>query len=106
MGSAEWTTASNHRIARIYQIMGEDLMTSERPKGLDADQLEQYDILIEEEAIPFEDRAIEVFTLNANLVNSNIYDKWVKESYSELAKLIPGRYAKFEKRAKYVESIN
>ena len=106
MGSAEWTTASNHRIARIYQIMGEDLMTSERPKGLDADQLEQYDILIEEEAIPFEDRAIEVFSLNANLVNSNIYDKWVKESFSELAKLIPGRYAKFEKRAKYVESIN
>jgi len=106
MGSAEWTTASNHRIARIYQIMGEDLMASERPKGLDADQMEQYNILIEEEAIPFEDQAIEIYTLNANLVNDNIYDKWVKESYNELAKLIPGRYAKFEKRAKYVESIN
>lgn len=105
MGSAEWTTASNHRIATVYQILAADLMASERPKGLDGDQLEQYDILIEEQAIPFEDEAIEVFVHNTNLVKDNVYDKWVKASFDELAKLIPGRYAKREKREEYVESI-
>ena len=105
MGSAEWTTASNHRIARIYQILGSDLMASERPKGLAPDQLEQYDILIEEQAYPFEDEAIEVFIHNTELVKDNVYDKWVKASFKELAKLLPGRYAKEEKREMYVDSI-
>jgi TolA-binding protein len=105
MGSAEWTTASNHRIARVYQILGSDLIASERPNGLDADQLEQYNILIEEQAYPFEDEAIEVFIHNTELVRDNVYDKWVKASFNELAKLLPGRYAKEEKRELYVDSI-
>ncbi len=104
-GSAEWTTAANHRIARIYQILASDLIDSERPKGLNADQLDQYDILIEDQAIPFEDQAIEVFALNTDLVERNIYDKWVKASFEALAQLIPGRYAKYEKRESHVESI-
>lgn len=105
MGSAEWTTAANYRIAKVYQTLGTDLIASERPKGLDADQLMQYDILIEEQAYPFEDEAIEVYIHNADLVKDNVYDKWVKESFNELAKLLPGRYAKQEKRSNYVESI-
>ncbi len=105
MGSAEWTTAANYRIAKVYQTLGTDLIASERPKGLDADQLMQYDILIEEQAYPFEDEAIEVYIHNANLVKDNVYDQWVKESFKELAKLLPGRYAKHEKRSDYVESI-
>lgn len=105
MGSAEWTTAANYRIARVYQILGSDLMQSERPKGLTDDQLFQYDILIEEQAYPFEDRAIEVFIHNTNLVKDEVYDKWVKDSFEALAKLLPGRYAKYEKRSDYVESI-
>jgi TolA-binding protein len=105
MGSAEWTTASNFKIAKVYQILGEDLIASERPKGLTADQLEQYDILIEEQAYPFEDQAIEVFIFNTDLVKDGVYDKWVKQSFEALGKLLPGRYAKYEKRAQYVESI-
>ncbi len=105
MGSAEWTAASNYRIARVYQILASDLLNSERPKGLTAEQLEQYDILIEEQAYPFEDQAIEIHVHNTDLVKNNIYNEWIKESFNELAKLIPARYAKQEKRTYYVESI-
>jgi len=105
LGAAEWTTAANHRIARVYQILANDLINSEQPKGLTEGQLEQYGYLIEDQAIPFEDKAIEIFAANSEMINNNIYDEWVKSSFSQLAKLIPGRYAKFEKRDNYVESI-
>jgi len=91
------TTASTFRIAEIYNDFGRGLFASERPKGLSADELEQYDILLEEQAYPFEEKAIEVHVLNSSRAFDGVYDEWVKKSFSELGKLSPIRYAKSEK---------
>jgi tetratricopeptide (TPR) repeat protein len=91
------TTASTYRIAEIYSDFGRGLFASERPKGLSGDELEQYDILLEEQAYPFEEKAIDVHVVNAARAATGVYDKWVKKSFSALTKLNPIRYAKVEK---------
>jgi tetratricopeptide (TPR) repeat protein len=91
------TTASTYRIAEIYNNFSRELFKSERPKGLSAEELEQYDILLEEQAYPFEEKAIAVHEVNAQRSFDGVYDDWVKKSFTALTKLNPVRYAKVEK---------
>ena len=100
---AEITTAATFYIAEIYNDFATSLLQSQRPKNLKADELEQYTVLIEEQAFPFEEKAIDIHTANADRVKDNIYDEWVKKSISRLSKLNPVRYAKTELREDYVE---
>ncbi|WP_317932538.1 tetratricopeptide repeat protein [Halioxenophilus sp. WMMB6] len=92
----EFTTQANFRIGEIYAELSRDLMDSERPKGLSELELEQYEILLEEQALPFEDQAIEIHAANSERSWIGVYDDWVKSSFEALAKLLPGRYAKPE----------
>jgi hypothetical protein len=71
-------------------------MLSERPANLDALALEQYDMLLEEQTFPFEEKAIDLFKANTARAADGIYDEWVKKSFDELARLMPARYAKME----------
>ncbi|MCU7921239.1 MAG: tetratricopeptide repeat protein [Candidatus Thiodiazotropha sp. (ex Dulcina madagascariensis)] len=103
---AEVTTAATYRIGEMYQQFGAALMASERPKGLNAEELEQYEILLEEQAYPFEEKAITLHESNVERTASGIYDKWVKRSFAALAKLLPGRYAKQEKREAWTNALN
>jgi len=105
IGVAEFTTASNYQIAEIYRKLAADLMASERPKGLSELELEQYSILLEEQATPFEDKALDLYVANADLVKQNVYDDFVRQSFDALAKLSPGRYNKREQSETYVDVI-
>jgi outer membrane protein assembly factor BamD (BamD/ComL family) len=96
-GVAEFTTASTYRIAELYHSLSQDLLASERPKSLSAAELEQYEVLLEEQAYPFEEKAIEVHEANVRRVGNHIYDDWVKRSFVQLSKLRPVQYAKYEK---------
>ncbi len=96
-GVAEVTTASTYRIAEIYNDFSRGLFASERPKGLSSTELEQYDLLLEEQAFPFEEKAIEIHETNADRVKTGLYDEWVKKSLIALRKLRPVRYAKLER---------
>lgn len=104
-GVAEVTTVATYRIAELYYQLSADLLDSERPAGLDADALEQYELLLEEQAYPFEERAIELFTVNTARAADGVYDEWVARSYARLAILMPARYAKAEKAESHVTSM-
>jgi cellulose synthase operon protein C len=95
-GVAEVTTAATFGMGELYRQLGADLMASERPQGLDADAKEQYDVLLEEQAFPFEEKAIELHEANAHRTGDGVYDEWVQRSFDVLAKLKPARYAKAE----------
>jgi len=94
---AKYTSASTHRIGVIYQILSNDLMKSQRPKGLNEEELEEYSYLLEDQALPFEDKAINLFEINAARTKDNVYNQAVKDSIVELAKLKPAQYDKHEK---------
>ncbi len=100
------TTASTYRIAEIYNDFSRSLFSSERPKGLTTDELEQYDILLEEQAYPFEEKAIGIHEVNIQRAPTGVYDRWVKESFAALANLSPVRYAKVEKGELLINAID
>src|SRR5690606_37201063 len=77
-GVAEVTTAATFGTAELYRNLGADLLASERPAGLDAEALEQYDLLLEEQAFPFEEKAIELHETNARRASEGLYDEWVQ----------------------------
>jgi len=99
---AEVTTESAFRIGEIYAEFGRSLMNSERPRNLGAEELEQYNVLLEEQAYPFEEKAIAVHETNAQRIGAGVYDAWVRKSMEQLAKLMPVRYAKPEKGESFV----
>ncbi len=95
-GVRQYATEANHRLGEIYLTLARDLMDSERPAGLSALEATQYEILLEEQAFPFEEKAIAVYELNANRIPGGIYDQWVQASMEALAALLPVRYRKPE----------
>lgn len=95
-GVAEFVTEANYRIGNVYSQLSRDLMNSERPKGLDELAMEQYEILLEEQAYPFEEKSVELLAATAERSWEGLYDKWVKQSFVELAKILPARYGKQE----------
>lgn len=99
------TTASTYHIASIYYDFSRALMDSQRPKGLSGEALEQYDILLEEQAFPFEEQAIEIFEVNAKRTGDGLYDDWIKRSLTQLSELMPARYAKSERSEAFVEIV-
>ena len=105
IGVAEYATAANYKIGEMYRVLAKDLIESERPNGLDELELEEYTMLLEDKALPYEDQAIDILIANADLVTDKIYDQWVKKSFGALAELIPGRYAKFEQVEDHVDII-
>ena len=96
-GIEEVTTASVFWLGEIYNEFGRELMASERPQGLSEEELEQYNILLEEQAYPFEEKSITIHETNIGRIASGTYDEWVKKSLEKLKKLNPVRYAKAEK---------
>ncbi|WP_239923596.1 tetratricopeptide repeat protein [Agaribacterium haliotis] len=104
-GIADYTSEANHRIAELYAILSADLMESQRPNGLDALAMEQYEILLEEQAFPFEEKAIGIYESNAELAQQGVYDNWVKESFAALAALLPARWGKTEKQVELSDEL-
>ncbi|MEM0911642.1 MAG: hypothetical protein AAGJ37_11740, partial [Pseudomonadota bacterium] len=93
---AEYTTAANFKLADLYAGLVNDLMDSERPSGLSMLELEQYDMLLEEQAYPFEETAIQIHEQNISRVQKGLYDDYVKQSFSALSRFMPARYNKPE----------
>ena len=104
-GVAEFATASTHLSGEVYRQLSKDIMQSVRPDNLNELELEQYNLLLEEQAFPVEERAIEFYELNARRTKDGIYDQWVKESFGALSNLVPARYNKNEMRVDVVSEL-
>jgi tetratricopeptide (TPR) repeat protein len=102
----EVTAAATFYIAETYRNFSKSLANSERPTGLSADELADYEDAIEEQAYPFEERAIEVHEKNLELMHSSgVFNDWIQHSLDALAQLVPGRYAKPEISGGYIGTV-
>ena len=104
-GVADVTTAATYHIAALYQDFGKALMTSQRPKKLSKLELEQYNVMLEEQAYPFEEKSTELHEVNAKRASEGIYDQWVKSSFTALKELRPVRYGKAERGEVVIDAI-
>lgn len=105
-GVPEAASTATYRTAELYNDFGKALLDSQRPKGLSKDELEQYNVMLEEQAYPFEEKAIELHEINARRVRGGLYDDWVKRSFAALGKLRPVRYAKAEKDEGVINALH
>jgi tetratricopeptide (TPR) repeat protein len=96
-GVADVATRATFATAEMYRRLAADLLASERPRNLSEEEQEQYALLLEEQAYPFEEEAIELHEANAARVLDGIYDDGVRASFAALAELKPARYLKAER---------
>jgi hypothetical protein len=67
-------------------------------------ELEQYELAIEEQAYPFEEKAIEVHESNLKLISRGVYNLWIEKSIQKLAESVPARYDKPEETSGVISS--
>ena len=103
---ADVTAAATFYIAQTYYDFSQSLIESERPEGLSEAEKVDYELVIEEEAYPFEEQAISVHEENHELMISGIYNPWVQKSLDRLAVMMPGRYAKEETSEGFLGSLD
>jgi len=103
---AEFSAASTFQIADVYAALSIALLESERPPGLSERELEEYDLLLEEQAYPFEEQAIALHEVNLRRSWEGAWDIWVERSFAELRRLVPARFDRPEQEIAYVESIH
>jgi hypothetical protein len=102
----EVTAAATFYMAEVFSDFSRSLMESERPADLQPSELQDYDMALEEEAFPFEERAIEVHEKNVELMREGVYNAWIEKSLARLAELSPGRYAKHEASSGWLTSLD
>jgi tetratricopeptide (TPR) repeat protein len=103
---AEVTAAATFYMAEVYSDFSRSLLQSERPADVTGADLLDYEAVLEEEAWPFEERAIEVHEKNLELMVAGHFNPWIQKSLGQLADLMPGRYAKFEESSGFIDSID
>jgi outer membrane protein assembly factor BamD (BamD/ComL family) len=104
-GIFDISSRATYSIGELYAQFARELMDSPRPKGLSAADLQQYELILEEQAIPFEDLAIEIHQNNIQQAWDGNFNHWVEQSFAAMAKLSPARYDKHEMVASYGDSI-
>ena len=102
----EFTTAATFQIAEIYGQLSRDLMASQRPAGMNELELEEYDYLLEDQAFPFEEAAINIHETNIRRSWDGLYDNWISKSIGSLSKLMPARYGKQEIKYNVISEIH
>lgn len=105
-GVSDFVTAASFQIADMYTELSRSILESDRPGGLDELALEQYEILLEEQAFPFEEQAIELHQVNLQRMWQGSHDDWTKRSLAALRVLMPGRFDKNEVQVAYVDTIH
>ena len=88
----EATTEATFSIARIYQGFSKSLLESDRPNNLNDEELDQYEILLEDKAFPFEDKSIGFYEINLSRIQHGYFNSWIEKSQQKLVELFPVRY--------------
>ena len=103
---ADVTAAATYYIAEIYYDFSRALVNSERPKNLSAMELEQYELALEDQIFPFEEKAIATHKKNLELIQLGVFSSWIDRSIGKLALLVPAAYARNEESTGYIDTID
>ncbi|WP_319409580.1 tetratricopeptide repeat protein [uncultured Desulfosarcina sp.] len=108
-GIAKTYEADVGRIARENNLNSAGTIVAGKklkiPRGLSPMELEQYELALEEQAYPFEEKGIGVHESNLKLIGQGVYNEWIDKSLQKLAKFMPARYAKPETPGSIVTSL-
>jgi TolA-binding protein len=104
IGALTFVSRSNYQMAKLYQILAQDLLSSEQPDDLNELEQDQYVMLLEEQAYPFEEQAIALHQRNLQLGWQVSWDDAINSSLLALQDLSPGRFRRDDAEVTYVQS--
>ncbi|WP_022977674.1 tetratricopeptide repeat protein [Nevskia ramosa] len=93
-GYADVTTAATHELATVYRELGRAIVDSDRPASLSGEALEQYSLMLEEQANGFDEKAMKAYEANLAHLRQGVWNDWVRKSSVALSELAPARYGK------------
>ena len=103
---ADVTAAATYFMAETYFDFSRSLVESERPADLKPEERDAFEMALDEEAFPFEEKAINVHEKNIELLRAGVFNEWTGKSLDRLAVLMPGRYAKQETSSGFLTAID
>ena len=104
-GLLEFVTQSSYRLGLLYQVFAKELRASRVPGGLSQEERGMYKQIIEEQAAPFDNLALEVHMTNVTRAWEGDYNPWIEKSYIEMEKIYPQRFGKKEVIVSYGDEI-
>ncbi len=102
----EVTAAATYYTAETYFDFSRSLAESERPADLAPADLKAYEEALDEQAFPFEEKAIGLHEKNVEMMRAGVFNAWIEKSLGRLADLVPGRYAKHEMSGDFLDAID
>ncbi len=103
---ADVTAAATYYMAEIYYHFSQSLLDSERPDDLSPLELEEFELALEDQAYPFEEKAIAVHRKNVELLHAGVYSDWIDKSIGKLALIYPAAYARTEEHTGFIHTID
>jgi tetratricopeptide (TPR) repeat protein len=95
--TADVITASNFFIGRALELFKEDILSSPKPEGLTPPEMEEYELLLQEMAFPFEAKALDAYRVNIQRsVKLELLDPWIEKTFERMAELAPWSYLRSE----------
>ncbi len=104
-GIFEFVTMSSYKIGSLYEAFAKDLRRAPKPRGLSAGDVGVYNGIIEEQAQPFDQLAIDVHQSNVDRAWEGEFNQWIDKSFGAMRVLFPERFNKLEVTAAYGEEI-
>lgn len=104
-GVFEFVTMSAYKIAALYQDFSQALRTAPKPTGLGDEEQTIYAEIINEQAQPFEELAMELHQSNVNRGWEGEFNQWIRQSFEQMSRLQPTRFAKSEIIVSYGDEI-
>lgn len=104
-GQLEYVTMSSFKIANMYQQLARELRESQKPTGLSAEEANAYADILEEQALPLDELAIELHRANVDRAWAGSFNEWIDRSFVEMRVLDPARFNKTELVVGYGDEI-
>ncbi len=104
-GILEFVTMSSVKIASLYQQLGYDLRHIKLPSKLSIEERQAYTEILEEQAIPLDELALELHQGNIERAWQGQYNLWIRKSFSVMKVLSPARFNKEEVEVRYGDEI-
>jgi hypothetical protein len=104
-GILEFVTMSSFKVGYLYQQFAQELRNSSKPAGMSADEQKLYAEIIEEQAAPFDELAVELHQANIDRAWEGSFNEWIDRSFVEMKQLNPARFNKTELIVSYGDEI-
>jgi tetratricopeptide (TPR) repeat protein len=100
VGSPRWAEAALTRLGEAYRDFNKGLLEAPAPRGLDAEQRELYRSMLQRQALPLEDKAVDAFREAIEIGHrSGFYSEWVVRAQRALREYRPDQVAELHEPA-------